>query len=89
MYYLLVNQNRSKKKEEEICQKLKIQHLTGWSQSHHLPPKPEVLTKGKRKRMVQTGTDLRSLTTEDIAFILDMNNSDAAVRSRYHTAIQR
>lgn len=52
-------------------------------------PKPEVLTKGKRKRMVQTGTDLRSLTTEDIAFILDMNNSDAAVRSRYHTAIQR
>lgn len=50
-------------------------------------PKPEVLTKGKR--MVQTGTDLRSLTTEDIAFILDMNNSDAAVRSRYHTAIQR
>lgn len=52
-------------------------------------PEPEVLTKGKRKKLVQTGTDLCSLTKEDITFILDMTNSDASVRSRYHTAIQR
>lgn len=52
-------------------------------------PKAEELTKTKRKRLVQIGNDLCSLTKEDISFILDMNNSDASVRSRYHTAIQR
>lgn len=52
------------------------------------PPMPKE-TPVNRRKMVSIGRDLCILTDNDIAFILNPANSDAAVRSRYHTAIQR
>jgi hypothetical protein len=52
------------------------------------PPAPKEKPVNRRK-MVSIGRDLHILTDDDIAFILNPANSDAAIRSRYHTAIQR
>lgn len=52
------------------------------------PPTPKE-TPVNRRKMVSIGRDLHILTDDDIAFILNPANSDAAIRSRYHTAIQR